>query len=235
MDLVSQEIYQKGVLAFKKRNFISALDIFSQLKKKYPDDIDVGYFTAMTFLRLEEWDKASPLLKRLSQQTKNSFYVLQGHMLLGYVHAMRDKWEAAEGELFELLKKNYENPQVYAILGYVAYKKKDYSQAEYYYKKSLVLDPNNANSHNGLGSTYTEWKGKIDLALPHFEKALQERQGYFAYLDSMGWYYFMKKHLQKSLFYLQKAFRIKRHPIIESHLKQARQDAASSHLTGSSQ
>jgi tetratricopeptide (TPR) repeat protein len=232
MDASSQEQYNRGVHAFKKRNFTGALGIFNEIRKKFPEDIDALYFTAMCFLRLEEWDKASPLLKKLSAQTKNSFYVLQGHMLLGYVHAAREKYEAAETELAALLKKNYENPQVYAILGYVAYRKKDYGQAEYYYQKSLVLDPNNANSHNGLGSTYVEWKGKIDLALPHFEKALQEKQGYFAYLDSMGWYYFMKKHVQKSLFYLQKAFRLNRHPVIENHLKEAKQTAAGSHIVG---
>jgi tetratricopeptide (TPR) repeat protein len=218
---MADALYQKGVSAFKAGNHVLALEAMKQVRQVHPDDPDALYFQAVCLLRLEQGDVAAPLLRRLTEIKSNDFYLLQGHLLLAWHHASKGRFEPAEDELHALLKKNYENPQVYSILGYIYFMRHDYPQAEYYYQKALALDKNNPNAHNGLGSTYLEWVEKRELALPHLEKALSERPGYFAYLDSIGWMHYLKQNLGRALFYLNKALRTRRHPIIQQHVNEA--------------
>ncbi len=219
MDSTAREIYQKGLQSYKSGAYLKALDLLQTAEKIDGGDEDILYLIALSHTRLEKYDKAVSHFKKLAKQTKNSFYVFQSHMLLGLIHARREKYDEAETEIHRLLEKNVENPQVYAILGYLYYRRKDFAQAEYYYQKSLTLDPDNATSHNGLGYTYLEWGSKLDEAFPHLQKALRKNPDNHAVLDSLGWYYFLKKSFSQALHYLGKAFRAKQDPVVKEHIE----------------
>ena len=214
----------QGIEAYKRKQYAASLDAFTELRRLVPSDERAIYFTALSLIRLEQKDSAIPHLKKLANEAKNSFYRLQGHMLLGYLFATSQRGAESDLELQALLRENYENPQVYSILGYNAYQRKDFPQAEYYYRKALELDPENANAHNGLGCTYLEWTGRSEKALPHIETALRIAPGTPSYLDSLGWFHFLKQNVAKAMFFLKKALRLKPHREIADHLKSVEAD-----------
>lgn len=224
-DPQTESVFQHGVAAFKRGDIPSALESMRAVLRRLAGDVDATYFIALCLLRLDKTDEALPHLAALVAQKSNDFYTLQGHMLAALVHARKGRLDEAESALHALLKKNFENPQVYSILGYIYHMRKDAPQAEYYYQKALSLDRHNANAHNGLGNTYLDWPARRDEALPHFEKALAAQPGYPAYLDSLGWFHFLKDNVSRALFYIQKAFRLKPHPVIKAHFESVKQKA----------
>lgn len=218
MHVAAQETYQKALKLFKTGAFLKSVEAIQAADKTASDAEEMIYLSALAYTRLEKYDRAIAAFGKLLKGTKNSFYTYQSHMLLGLIHARREKFDEAETELHRLLQKNVENPQVYAILGYLYYRRKDYAQAEYYYQKSLTLDPSNATSNNGLGYTYLEWGSKLDEAFPYLQKAMRKSPDNHAILDSLGWYYFLKKSFSQALHYLGKAFRLKADPVVKDHI-----------------
>ncbi len=57
----------------------------------------------------------------------------------------------------------------YTMIGYSWRKLGDFTKAQAFYNKALVLDPNNINTHEYLGEAYAEMN-KLDLAKAHLEK-----------------------------------------------------------------
>lgn len=226
MNQLAQEIYQKALKLFKTGAYLKTVETLQSADKTVSEVEEVIYLSALAYTRLEKYDRAIAAFSKLLKETKNSFYTFQSHMLLGLIHARREKFDEAETELHRLLQKNVENPQVYAILGYLYYRRKDYAQAEYYYQKSLTLDPSNATSNNGLGVTYLEWGSKLDEAFPYLQKAMRKSPDSHAILDSLGWYYFLKKSFSQALHYLGKALRFKTDPVIQEHIEAVKKNQA---------
>lgn len=221
-DPQTESVYQRGVSSYKKGDLTTAQEAMRLVLRRQGDDPDALYFLSLCLLRLDKNEEALPLLLSLVNQKANDFYSLQGHMLSALVHVRKGRLDEGETALHALLQKNFENAQVYSVLGYIYHMRRDQPQAEYYYQKALSLDRHNANAHNGLGNTYLEWPARRDEALPHFEKAMSQHPGYPAYLDSLGWYHHLKENVSRALFYIQKAFRLKPHPIIKEHFDQVR-------------
>ena len=154
---------------FKRNNFVKACDYFelylydeknkNSQGKKTDINSELFYIYAVCLCRLSRWEKAIKELIQIKTMKIKPFYQYQSYMLLGYIFCQLGHYIAAEDHLYWLLKHNIENPQIYSMLGYIFYIKKDYPQAEYYYKKSLSLDDKNANANNGMGYNYLEWQG----------------------------------------------------------------------------
>ena len=204
------DIVSAGVKAFKQNNFILANQLFSEFEKKNESgnlpEILI-YCQAVCYCRLEEYKQATFYFERLIKTTNRRFLLLHSNMLLGYIYCKMKKLDKAEEHLYSLLSSNMENCQLYSLLGYIYQERGDHPQAEYYYSKSLSLDPSNANSNNSMGYNYLEWGEHVDKALKYIQKAIQKDGNNHAYLDSLGWYFFIKKNFSKALYYISKALR----------------------------
>ena len=216
-----------GYRAFKKKNFVLAADIFSRIEKKEAVENkkitdDVIYYQAICFIRLGKYPPAIRCLEKLLKVTEKRFFILHANMLLGYIYCRLGKIDLAEKHLNLLLSNNAENSQVYALLGFIYQKRKDHAQAEYYYNKSLTLDPRNANSLNSMGYNYLLWGKEFPKALKYIEKAVEQDNTNPAYLDSLGWYFFIKKKFSKAFYYISKSLRFGYSVESKRHLEEVR-------------
>lgn len=78
---------------------------------------------------------------------------------------------------------------------------------EYYLKKLLSINPNNASALNYLGYLYAEQNKNLDEAYVMIEKALKFEPENSAYLDSMAWVLYRLKRYQEAFEYQKKALK----------------------------
>ena len=216
-----KNVFSEGLKAFKAGNFALANRIFSRFEKGPLSD-KIIYYQAISCTRLGNDQKAILHFKQLIKSSKQRFFLLQSNMLLGYIYCKQNKLNLAENHLHSLLSNNAENPQIYSLLGYIYQKRKDHPQAEYYYKKSLQLDSKNANTNNSIGYNYLEWGEHVDKALAYIEKAVSEDGNNHAYLDTLGWYFYVKKKFSKAFYFVSKALRFGSSPESKKHLEEVK-------------
>jgi tetratricopeptide (TPR) repeat protein len=96
--------------------------------------------------------------------------------------------------------------QFYYYYGAAAERAGLYEKAAELLKKSIELDPNNAaQAYNYLGYMWIDRGEHLDEAGEMIKKALEAEPDNFAYLDSLGWFYYKKTDYTKALQYLLKA------------------------------
>ena len=89
-----------------------------------------------------------------------------------------------------------------------------------YYREAALRFPDNPDFLNTYAYLLllTEGKEKADEAIKLLQKALQMRPGEPAYLDSLGWAYFLKGDLKKAERYLKEALKkIPADPVVNYH------------------
>jgi Flp pilus assembly protein TadD len=208
--------YSEILVLYRDANYFKVIECLSTVDVS---DMRFVYILALSYMRTDDFRHAKAAFNAVITSDIDIYYKLQSYMLLGYMYVHEGDYKHGEEQMHELLKLNYENPQIYSILGYIYSKRKDYAQAEYYYKKSLALDPENPNTNNGIGCNYLDWETKLDEAYRYIEKAHEQDKKNGAYLDSLGWFYYLKKNMSKALYFIKRAFQLHKHSEISSHLK----------------
>jgi tetratricopeptide (TPR) repeat protein len=90
---MEQTHYNLGNLYWKQKNYPAAREAYQQALALAPGDDDARYNLAITWLALEQWDQALPLLEELAQRLPDSAGVWQG---LGQVYAVQGRIEESK-------------------------------------------------------------------------------------------------------------------------------------------
>ncbi len=134
-------------------NYTQALGKLLKAEKIYPDDHILQNYLGLVYLNKNQVDLAIKHFKR-AIQIKPGY--APAHNNLGSAYLRKKEWDRAI-EIFEAVSKDllYATPH-YPLtnLGYAYYNKRDYKQAEIYYKKALEIEPRYVNALLGLGRTY---------------------------------------------------------------------------------
>ncbi len=80
----------------------------------------------------------------------------------------------------------------------------EYSVAEEDYRRAVLLDPNSADAHYGLG-TMLRLQGKNDEAIVELKKALELDSNHSEAACELGYAYYHKGEFEKALIYLKRA------------------------------
>jgi tetratricopeptide (TPR) repeat protein len=92
------------------------------------------------------------------------------HLDLGVAYEQQGEFEPAIKEYTAAAKKL---PRAYLYLGNVHFQKKDWREAEGYYKKAIKNDPRNADAYNNLAWVYYTKKENLEQAENLALKALE--------------------------------------------------------------
>lgn len=114
---------------------------------------------------------------------------------------------------------------IHFLLSNVYYEMNQFDNVEYELKKTLEIDDNLHQANNFLGYFYAERGRNLDEAIMLIQKALDAEPENAAYLDSLGWVYFMKAALDDkedmvllALEKLLKAAQLSNDPEIQEHI-----------------
>ncbi len=163
----------------------------------------------LLLLRTKHYDRAIDILqaarKKYAERPALS-YILGMALSMAKRHnealaAFSDAQALAEASHEELL-----NAEFYFSYGAAAEQAGLFDKAAELLKRSIELEPNNAQSYNYLGYMWADRNEHLDEAGDLIKKAIAIEPDKGEYIDSLGWYYFRKgdfEHALKELLHAQ--------------------------------
>ena len=220
-------VYSKALYHYNKSNYKQAEAILYTIFQHAAKNSNVNYLMALCLMRL--YDDSKRNINKSIKHLKNvlilnekdsSTKISHTLLLLAYLHLKINAYAIAREYLNQLMTRDnhFQKAQVFTLYGYLFYMQKKYSEAEYYYKQSLEIEPNNPNTHNSLGYLYLHQSKNMEEAFKHISAALKNNQQHYAYLDSLGWYYVLKSNFSRALVYLTQSLKEKWHAITQKHI-----------------
>ena len=150
-------------------NYTQALKELLEAEKIYPDDHILQNYLGLAYLRKDQIDLAIKHFKK-AIQLKPGYAPASNN--LGTAYLRKKDWDRAI-EIFKVVSEDllYGTPHFpLTNMGFAYYNKRDYKQAETYYRKALKIEPRYINALLGLGRTYVAAL-KIKNALEVLEAA----------------------------------------------------------------
>ena len=218
---ITKVVYDEALKAYKEKNYDKAGKLFEELFSRDTQSAVISYFGGVCAYRRKRWDIAEKMFIKSANQKKNFYYSMYGNIFLALLYVRKRRIDEAKKCLENVFERDFKNPVVFSLMGYIANKEKKYEEAEKYYQKSIKLDRNNASFHNNLGFNYLEWEKKLDKAEYHIELAVKKNVNNPFYLHSMGWLFFVKKNYRKSINFLKQSFRIAKYKRTEQDIQKA--------------
>ncbi|BBM88721.1 hypothetical protein COTS27_00406 [Spirochaetota bacterium] len=199
MSPLARVVYEKAVIAYKKKHYEQAGNLFKMLlDKKIPSSV-CAYFGAICFMKLGQLSTARTYFEKTIALKKNYYHAMYAHIFLGYL-AIKDNNLPEALEWLELpVKNDFESPLPYSFMGYIMEKQKNYTLAQKYYKQSLARDPENPSFKNNLAFTYLAANENLDEAETLIKQAVKKDSHNPAYLHSWGWFFFIKRKFKEAL------------------------------------
>jgi type IV pilus assembly protein PilF len=160
-----------GEASIMQGDYTTALKELLEALEISPNDPIIHNYLGIAYKNKKQPDKAIFHFKKALEikpgysQAKNN---------LGAAYLDKEDWDAAIACFKELAEDLlYTTPHFpLANLGWAYYNKKDFQQAEMYYRKAIAVQPNFIVALNGLGQTCLAM-GKYAEAIDSFEKAVQ--------------------------------------------------------------
>ncbi len=198
---------EEGIKLFRNENYKEAID---SLERSFENknDIESGYHLALAYAQIQNYDKTLETFDRIMRRLDNPLRIMQAHIIVGYIYAVKEMYDLAEFELLDALASGIENTQIYSVLGYIYYKKNNIRKAIDSLRKAVALDSKSANARNSLGFILADSGINIEEGINEIKKALNADPENPAYLDSLGWAFFKKNDIANAKEFLTKAFKM---------------------------
>jgi tetratricopeptide (TPR) repeat protein len=198
-----------GELHITQGNFEKAAEAFEKCITLNPADLNTYRNAAAIMRRIGKPERAVEILDSVKEKFLNkpefmidfavSLSMAKRH--LEALASMKGTINAAESTSPEL--RTYD---LYYLAAGIAYQAKEHDQAAAYYKQAIEIDPDNAaGSYNDLGYMWLELNKNTDAAGELIKRAVEMEPDNGAYLDSFGWFFYIKGNYTEALNYLLKA------------------------------
>jgi len=130
-----------------------SISILRKAQELFPENIEVTYHLGGYHLRIEEYEKALTLYKKLAGKK-----LPQVHFNMGVAYYFKNNFKLAEEQFRLTLKYDSQYPKINESLGELLLKRQAYTEAIDYLKRGIEKNPYSAINHHLLGVAY----GKID-------------------------------------------------------------------------
>jgi tetratricopeptide (TPR) repeat protein len=210
-----QAYYYLGRLALEDKKPAEAADYFSKAVLLNPDMDSGYYFLALAQIDLEKPSEALATLDKARRKFAQSFVL---EFYTGLAYNRQKAYDEALRHLVaaEVIAKATDPGQLnggfYFQLGATCERKGDLAQAEEYFKKSLTLAPDFAETLNYLGYMWAEHGTNLVQARELIEKAVKAEPKNAAFLDSLAWVLFKLDQPKEALPYALKAAELTEQP-----------------------
>lgn len=195
-----------GIELYNQKNYKEALVFFLGVTSEKDDVItEINYYTGLSYVRLEQYEKAMEFLEQVVTANSDIAKVYQCRLILAFVYAKTERTKLAEFELSKLIDAGYESVQVFSSMAYISYEHNDIKKAIDFYEKALKIEPENSTSLNGLGYVLAETGKDLEKSLDLCKKAVEKQPENPAYLDSLAFVCYKLKSFDDAEKYIKKA------------------------------
>lgn len=207
--------YYLAQLNEARQNDAAALDEYRQVK-------DGEYSYAARLREVALLDKAGKLDDARDAlhkaQAKTDAQRAQLIMIDAQLLREEKKYESSYEVLAKGLEKFPDNPDLLYQAAMAADKLNKEDLFEQLIRKLMKIAPDNAHAYNALGYSLLDRNQRIPEAIKLVEKAYQLAPDDAAIIDSMGWGQYLLGNLDKSIEFLNKAYKADPDPEIAAHL-----------------
>ncbi|MED4070350.1 tetratricopeptide repeat protein [Priestia endophytica] len=150
-----------------------ALAMADKLLELYPNEAELLVIKAELYIDVEQEEKALETLEKISHS--HPVYA-QALLLMADLYEMQGLPEVAEAKLLNAKELLPDEPVIDFALGEFFLSQGEFKNAQKYYKKLLKIeeDFNGTNLHHRLAESLSGL-GQFEEALPHYEKALENK------------------------------------------------------------
>ncbi|MFH1854028.1 MAG: hypothetical protein ABH815_01825 [Candidatus Omnitrophota bacterium] len=160
-----KEFYNKGVLAFEKKNYDYAIEIFSQILSSQYDHIETRHYLHLSLRNKSGIDSSSPITKAINTLNRVLGMLGVGAML------KKDNAPAALESLENILAKNPNDTEVLKKIADIFYKKNLLNNAIQNLEEAKSIDSKDIETLKKLGELYLK-KEDYQNGKANYEAAL---------------------------------------------------------------
>lgn len=200
-----RKMFRKASRHFKKKEYDQAINFCNKILDINPELESVYYSLGKCYFYKKEYDRSEKIYNKIRIDFPREVDV---YLNLGQLYLDQNELDKAE-EFFQMyIKKSKEKNRVKGYIGLakVYNSKRDYVNAEKYYKKVLEKDKKNVKSLVGIGNI-NFYKQNHDEALTYYKKVLRFSSKNESALYGCGVIYFKRKDFKSAEKYFIKAKR----------------------------
>ncbi len=207
--------YYLGQLSETKKDLQGAIGHYAKVRGgeyAYPARLRQAYLLAQT----GKVDAARDLLRQVHAEDRQQ----QVQVVLLEAEILRDarKYQESYRVLEQARRKFPDDPELLYETAMMADKLGKPDLMEKLLRKLISLQPDNANAYNALGYSFLERNVRIAEGMQLVEKAYGLAPNDAAIIDSVGWGHYRQGQLDKSLEFLNRAYKANPDPEIAAHL-----------------
>ncbi len=207
--------YYLGQLSEARKDDAAALQHYRQIKggeHDYPSHLRMAYLLNKAG-KLDEARKALRQAVPKDDEQRVQLVLVESQLL-------RDakQYEESFKVLSRGLEKYPNQPELLYQAALITDKLDRTEAFEQLIRKLIKVEPNNAHSYNALGYSWLERNVRIPEAMDLVQKAYKLAPDDAAIIDSMGWGYYRLGLYDKSVEFLQRAYKANQDPEIAAHL-----------------
>jgi Tfp pilus assembly protein PilF len=184
---LAQNTLGAGIDKYQKKDYMGAINDFQRsigMDPQAPNAYQAANYTASAYLQMDEPDNAIRAYRksiRLAPDRDDT------HIKLGNLFMKLERYDEAETEFKEAVRKNPHINNIYA-LGQLYLDSGNYLEAEEQFEKVVSMAPTNGNGQYGLGLTYSKMERYEDAA-EQFKETIHLKPDFaYAYAD-LGYAY----------------------------------------------
>lgn len=199
--------YQAALLLadcyFRAGRFQFVIELLSPFEEQHGDDPALVYLLGTSLIQTGETYRGQVLVDRIFRRGDS----VEGHLMLGTAHLMKQDWVSAAQEFEKALCLDPQRPTVNRSYGLALREMSRIDEAAEYFRKELAINPYDYESNLFLGIHLYKHMQQYDEALRHFVRALQVRPGDVDARYHMGLVYVLKGDTEKALELLEEVVR----------------------------
>lgn len=201
------EIFMEGIRLYNSQNYKEALDAFlSQTDSSENPVLEVAYYVGLSYARLNRYDDALLYLEQVVTGGADPKRVNQCRLALAVIYSKTERTSLADFELKKLLESGYQTSDVYCVMAYEAWVRKEEDKSVMYYEKALELNSESSTALNGLGYVLACMNHDLTKALSCCKKAVDKNPDSPAFLDSLGWVYYKLGLMSEARSFIKRAY-----------------------------
>ncbi len=139
------------------------------VRRANPQDLDVTYTLASAYIKVNQLDKAEPIVRELESR-----YSAEAHFIVGSYYLAKFDHRRAVKEFTRTLEQNPTFPEAHAQLAYAYFFGFQWDLSVKMCEEELALNPDDDNAVKLLGSLYRQ-RGRLEEAGALLDKAIRKK------------------------------------------------------------
>lgn len=205
----------------KKDDIPKAIEELKSVIEIDPEAVEPHAILALLYTSQNKHDLAAAeyetALKNAAKQEPKNIEIYKS---LGAIYLQQKKYTEAESTYRLIIELAPEDAQAHFYLGNIYNELKKNNLCEKELKEAIRLKPDYHEALNYLGYLWVEENKNLDQAETMIRQALKIDPDNGAYIDSLGWLYFMRAKYKEALKELERAGSLMDDPVIFDHLGQ---------------